>query len=39
MRIRTNVEEFAEGHTQALVKVVVDLGTSSDPLGASLQQV
>lgn len=31
MCIGTNVEKFTEGHTQALMKVMVDPATGSDP--------
>lgn len=37
--IRTDAEQFAEGHTQALVEVMVYPATSSDPLCTSLQQI
>lgn len=34
--IGADVEEFAEGHTQALVEVMVDPATSFYPLSISL---
>lgn len=37
--IRADAEEFAEGHTQALMEVMVDPATSFDPLCITLQQV
>lgn len=39
MRIRTDAEESTEGHTQALMEVMVDSATSFDPLCVALQEV
>lgn len=37
--IRADTQQSAEGHTEALVEVMVDPTSGSDPLGAALQQV
>lgn len=37
--IRTDAKEFAEGHTQALVEVMVDPAASFDPLCTPIQQI
>lgn len=39
LRIRTDAKEFAKGHTEALVEVVVDPATSFDPFCTPLQQI
>ena len=37
--IRTNEEEFAEGNTQALMKIVVNCAIRFDPLRVPLEEV
>lgn len=37
--VRADAEEFAEGHTQALMEVMVDPATSFDPLCIPLQKI
>lgn len=39
LRIGTDAEEFAEGHAQPLVEVMIDPAVGFDPLGAPLQQI
>lgn len=39
LRIGTDAKELAEGHTQALVEVMVDPATGFDPLCVALQQI